>query len=153
MIDFNKVTVHGRIVRNADFNITSSGLVVAKFAVAVNRARKLPDGTWASEDDTSFFPLAVFGDYACAVGKRLQKGRGVLVEGHLRQHKWEKDGEKRSDTVICVEKLYFDPPPRKENAEYSDDSGTGPFTPEEEICAEQVFNMPVSCDLEEYDIF
>ena len=166
MTDFNKVTVHGRIVKNAEFTTTDSGLTVARFSIATNRARRLADGTYAPEDDTSFFPLAIFGKYAINLGKYLQKGRGVLIEGHLKQQKWEKDGERRSDTVICVDKIYFDPNTKKSENQVAVGVTVNPpqqtmhvsvpavpFVQEEESFSENVFDFPPPEVMECVDIY
>ncbi|MCF0241822.1 MAG: single-stranded DNA-binding protein [Treponema sp.] len=106
MTDLNETTIHGRVVRNAEFSMTDSGLKIARFAIAVNKSRRLENGEY--EDDVSFFPLVVFGEYAERVWPYLVKGRGITVKGHLKQNRWEKDGQKRSEIAICVEHLYWD---------------------------------------------
>ena len=111
MTDFNRVVVHGRITGNAQTTTSDSGLLIVHFAIGTNRTRRLSDGTFAEE--CSFFPLAVFGSYAQLVVQRIVKGQGVTVEGHLKQNRWEKNGEKHSETVITVDRLYFDADIRK----------------------------------------
>lgn len=111
MTDFNRVVVHGRITGNAQTTTSDSGLLIVHFAIGTNRTRRLPDGTFA--DESSFFPLAVFGSYAQLVLQRIVKGQGVTVEGHLKQNRWEKNGEKHSETSITVDRLYFDADIRK----------------------------------------
>lgn len=106
MTDFNKVAVHGRIVKNAEFTRTDSGVFMARFAIATNRTRKMKDGTFV--DDSSFFPIVMFGPYAELVAPRLLKAQGLLVDGFLKQSKWETNGEKHSVMEIEVNRLYFD---------------------------------------------
>lgn len=115
MTDFNRVVVHGRITGNAQTTTSDSGLLIVHFAIGTNRTRRLPDGTFA--DESSFFPLAVFGSYAQLVLQRIVKGQGVTVEGHLKQNRWEKNGEKHSETSITVDRLYFDADIRKKKEE------------------------------------
>lgn len=107
MTDFNRVAIHGRIAKNCESTKSDSGLKIVKFLLVSNKTRRLQDGNFA--DESSFFPLAVFGQYADLVEPRLNKGQGVLVEGRLCQHRWEKDGVNHSELVIRVDHLYFDP--------------------------------------------
>lgn len=107
MTDFNRVAIHGRIAKNCESTKSDSGLKIVKFLLVSNKTKRLQDGNFA--DESSFFPLAVFGQYADLVEPRLNKGQGVLVEGRLCQHRWEKDGVNHSELVIRVDHLYFDP--------------------------------------------
>lgn len=105
MSNLNKVMVQGRVVRNAESTTSDSGLKVVKFSIATNRYKKNPDGTPGEE--VFFFPLVVFGKYAENIESFLLKGQQVIVEGYLRQNRWEKDGEKRTEIAIGVEKLHL----------------------------------------------
>lgn len=105
MSDLNRVTVQGRIVRNAEFTTTESGLKVGRFTIATNRYKRNPDGSHGEE--SYFFPLAVFGKYAENLEQYLVKGQQVIVDGYIRQHRWEKDGEKKSEIGIGVERIHL----------------------------------------------
>lgn len=105
MSDLNKVTVQGRIVRNAEFTTTESGIKMARFAIATNRYRKNPDGTPGEE--AFFFPIVIFGKYAETLEAYLFKGQQMIVDGYLRQNRWEKDGEKHSEIAIGVKEIHL----------------------------------------------
>lgn len=114
MTDLNAVTIHGRIVRNAEFSTTDSGLTITRFAIASNKTRKLQNGEWV--DDTTYVPLALFDKRAMAIGPYLRKGRGITVQGHIKLNRWEKDGEKRSELSVVVDNILFDPVLKKPDA-------------------------------------
>ena len=105
MSDLNKVTIQGRIVRDAEFSTTDTGLMVGRFSIATNRYKKNLDGTPGEE--VFFFPLVVFGKYAENLKQFLVKGQQLIVEGYLRQNYWEKDGEKKHEISISVENVHL----------------------------------------------
>lgn len=151
MTDFNRVAIHGRLAKTCDSTRTDTGMKVVKFLLVSNKTRKLQDGTFA--DESSFFPLAVFGSYAELVEDRLVKGQGITVEGRIHQNRWEKDGQKHSELGIRVDHIYFDPLIRKNTAE---NSGNGPAVQENNMAAlaeaaaenpvVEEFSMPVDFD-------
>ena len=55
----------------------------------------------------------MFGKSAENCDKYLKKGDPVLIEGKLRERKWESEGEKKSKMGILVESVRF--LPRKRN--------------------------------------
>lgn len=102
MNDMNVVAINGRLVREAELRFSTSGTVVLRFSIAVNRSVKKGD-KW--EDEASFFDCTMFGKMAEGVSKYLNKGKQVSIIGELVQNRWEKDGEKRSKVEIIVNKL------------------------------------------------
>jgi len=160
MTDFNRVAIHGRIAKNCESTKSDSGLKIVKFLLVSNKTKRLQDGSFA--DESSFYPLAVFGQYAELVEPRLNKGQGLLVEGRLCQHRWEKDGVNHSELVIRVDHLYFDPAikrPESNSAEGADDKykleqvvADNPVVEEMGLPAELDF-PPMDEDLENFAIF
>ena len=104
MSDLNNVTLMGRLVRDAEVRQTSSGKNCALFSLVVNRTKKENDQYMQT---AHFFNLALFGNRAEGLMPYLKKGQQVVIEGHLEQRHWEKDGEKRSGTEIVVEDLHL----------------------------------------------
>lgn len=102
MTDNNVVSINGRLTREAELRFSTSGTVVLRFSIAVNRSVKKGD-KW--EDEASFFDCTMFGKMAEGVSKYLGKGKQVSIIGELVQNRWEKDGEKRSKVEIIVNKL------------------------------------------------
>ena len=104
MSDLNSLTIQGRIVRNATFKILEDETKVAKFTIASNKMKKNKSGEY--EKEAYFFPVSVFVSSA-SFAKFLQKGQRVIVEGFLRQDRWEKDGQKRTANNIAVRKIHL----------------------------------------------
>jgi len=93
----NVVTVYGNITK--DPKSFGEGKVV-KTSIAVNEGR-------GDKEYTSFFDLVFFGKLGEVALKHITKGKEMVVSGHLRQEKWEKDGETKSNVVIIVEDIQF----------------------------------------------
>ena len=101
----NKVFLIGRLTRDPEIRFLPSGTQVTTFTIAVNRAYKTKDSSdW--KEETYFFDVEAFGYLAERLGKQLNKGTQVLIEGQLRQDKWETpSGEKRSKIKIVADKV------------------------------------------------
>ena len=97
--DINRVTLVGRLTRDAEVKSTQGGMQITKFAIAVNRRRKQGD-EWI--DEASFFDCVIFGRMGEAVSRYLVKGKQVAVDGELAQQRWEQDGHKRSRVEVNV---------------------------------------------------
>lgn len=104
MSDLNDVTLMGRLVRDAEVRQTSSGKNCALFSLVVNRTKKEND---QYVQTPHFFNLALFGSRCQGLLPYLKKGQMIVVEGHLEQRQWEKNGEKRSGTEIVVEEIHL----------------------------------------------
>lgn len=100
----NKVLLIGRLSRNPEVRYLPSGTQVTSFTIAVNRNFKDKSGKW--QEETYFFDVETFGDLAGRLGSAINKGDQVLIEGSLRQDRWEdKKGEKRSKIKIVADRV------------------------------------------------
>jgi single-strand DNA-binding protein len=97
--DINRVTLVGRLTRDAELKYTANGQAVCKFSVAVNRSRKNGD-QWV--DEASFFDITLWGRQGEAINQYLVKGKQVGIDGELRQDRWEQDGQNRSKVEIVA---------------------------------------------------
>ena len=102
MASFNRVILVGNLARDVEIKYLPSGNAVADGCVVVNDRRKQGD-EWVEEP--IFVNLTLWGRTAEVASEYTSKGSPVLVEGRLKEEKWEKDGEKRSRMVVVVEKL------------------------------------------------
>ncbi|MBN1475394.1 single-stranded DNA-binding protein [Candidatus Sumerlaeota bacterium] len=99
MASVNRVIVTGHLVSDIDLKSLPSGTSVAKLRVAVNTGYKDKSGEW--QDDTCFIDVDVWGKQAEWLAESAHKGSKVLVEGSLREDKWEdREGNKRSKIKI-----------------------------------------------------
>ena len=96
--DLNVVVLAGRLTRDCEFKTTSNGTSVCRFSIAVNRRRKSGE-TWV--DEVNYFDITY---WRASEGIRpyLTKGRQVIIEGELRQDRWEQDGQTRSKVEIVA---------------------------------------------------
>ncbi|MEM6689934.1 MAG: single-stranded DNA-binding protein [Planctomycetota bacterium] len=100
MASYNRVVLVGNITRDIELRYTPGGMAVADIAIAVNERRKNQSGDWV--DEVSFIDITLFGRTAEVASEYLGKGSPILVEGRLKQDRWEQDGQKRSKLkVIC----------------------------------------------------
>jgi len=97
MTDINRVFLVGRLTRDAELRVTTSGTPVAKFSIAVNRSKKSGD-QW--DEEVNYFDIVLWGKIAEALSKYLLKGKQVAVDGELRQSRWEQEGQNRSKVEI-----------------------------------------------------
>lgn len=95
MSDINSVVLCGRVTRDAEVKYTSGGMAVSEISVAVNRYAGKDKG-----EEASFFEVNLWGKTAEALVQYLTKGRQIVVQGELRQERWEQDGQKRSKVRI-----------------------------------------------------
>ena len=99
----NKVFLIGRLTRDPEIRFLPSGSQVTSFTLAVNRAYR-SGNEW--KEETYFFDVEAFGMLAERLGKQLNKGTQILVEGQLRQDRWETaSGEKRVKVKVVAEKV------------------------------------------------
>ena len=97
----NVVAVVGRLTRDAEVKYTGAGMAIASCAVAVNTSRKDAQGNWT--DEANFFDVTIFGKTAETLKPYLIKGKQIAVTGHLKQDRWEKDGQKFSKVSIVAD--------------------------------------------------
>lgn len=104
MVTFNRVILGGNLVRDPEIRYLPSGLSVTSFGIAVNSRYKQNNEL---KEEVSFFDIVVFGKMGENCAEYLSKGRPVLVEGRLRQRRWEADGAKRSKIEVVADNVQF----------------------------------------------
>lgn len=107
MASFNKVILMGNLTRDPDLRYTPGGSPVCSFGLAVSR-RYRQNEEW--KDEVCFVDITVWGKAAENCNQYLSKGRGVILEGRLRQHSWEtEDGQRRSKLDVVANNVQFLP--------------------------------------------
>ena len=99
----NKVFLAGRLTKEPLIIYLKTGTPVVEFSIAYNRRFKSKDGKFIEE--AHFFDVRCMGKAFEQLGTKLNKGDFVLVEGELRQERWEKDGQKFSRIRIYAYKV------------------------------------------------
>lgn len=112
MKDTNYLVLGGRIAKDAEFKTLASGLRISTFFIANNDIAIKNDGSY--EEKCNFFPIVIFGDYAEKLLPYLRKGQNVIVEGSIKQDKWEKDEKKFSQISIKAKRIQLVGPKKQE---------------------------------------
>ncbi len=103
---FNKVIMVGNLTKDPELRYTPQGTAVANMRLAVNSRVKAND---EFRDETLFIDVVIFGRQAETAAQYLNKGSGVLVEGRLRERRWEYEGQQRSKMEIIANNIRFLP--------------------------------------------
>ena len=107
MTDLNHVVLIGRLTQDLgsderSFGYVGNGQARANVSIAVNRSKKNGD-QWVEE--VNYFNVTIWGRTAENLKPYLTKGKQICVEGHLKQDRWEKDGQKQSRVSIVADSV------------------------------------------------
>jgi single-strand DNA-binding protein len=105
-MSLNSVNIMGNLTRDPELKYTPSGKTVCSLSLANNRVYT-KNGEKTTE--VSYFDVEVWGAAAENCSKYLTKGSGIIVEGRLRQDRWEKDGKTQSRVRIIANNIHFMP--------------------------------------------
>ena len=125
----NSVNLVGRLTRDPENTITTSGKSVVNFSIVVNKRMKPSDGS----PDADFFRVVAWGQTADYVGNYLGKGRLVSVSGRLQSRKYTaNDGTNREVVEIVADNVQgLDRPTETPKQATTDDDGSyDPFKDE-----------------------
>jgi single-strand DNA-binding protein len=101
---YNKVILVGRLTRDPETRMTTTGSAVASFTLAVDRPVRPSEG----QRTTDFIRIVAFNKLADFVRLYLKKGQLVLVEGELRINKWQsRDGANMTTPEIWARDIRF----------------------------------------------
>lgn len=148
-MSINRVNISGNLTRDPELRTTQSGSSILGFGVAVNdRRRNQQTGEW--EDVPNFVDCVVFGSRAESLGKFIQKGSKVAIEGKLRYSSWEaKDGSKRSKLEVVVDEIEFMSQPKA--AEGHSDGNPNNYTSQQQNAPQTATQQPTSPSYQYYD--
>ncbi len=105
MATFNKVILAGNLTKDPELRYTSGGTAVANFSMAINR-KFSKDGE--KKEDVDFFDIEAWDKLAELASEYLSKGSPVLIEGRLKQDRWEDEhGNKKSRVKIVMQNMQF----------------------------------------------
>ena len=105
-MSLNSVNIMGNLTRDPELKYTNSGRSVCNISIANNRVYN-KNGERVTE--VSYFDIEVWGTVAENCSKYLTKGSGIIVEGRLKQDRWEKDGKTQSRVRIAANSIHFMP--------------------------------------------
>ena len=100
----NKFIAVARLTRDAELTYAQgSGMAIAKFGIAVNRAFKRE-----GQPDADFFNVTIFGKKAEAVANYTHKGSLVSLSGSIQTGSYtNKDGNKKNTINVMADEVNF----------------------------------------------
>lgn len=100
----NRVVLIGRLTKDPELRYTPSGIAVASFTLAVDRAFKNSNG----EREVDFIPCVVYRQLAELCSNYLAKGKLAAVDGRLQIRSYDgQDGQRRWVTEVIAENVRF----------------------------------------------
>lgn len=98
----NKCIILGNLGNDPEVKYTASGSAIANLTVATSESWK-DKATGASNIQTEWHRVVLFGKLAEVAGEYLRKGSRVYIEGQLRTRKWtDNAGVEKYTTEIVV---------------------------------------------------
>jgi single-strand DNA-binding protein len=94
----NRVMLLGNLGADPELRVTPGGQAVLKLRLATNETYL--DRNNVRQERTEWHRVTIWGRRAEALGKLLQKGDSLFVEGRLQTSSYEKNGEKRYSTEV-----------------------------------------------------
>jgi len=98
-----KFHLMGNVVRDVEVRYTQDNKPVANGSIATQRNYKDKDGKYP----TDFINFTAFGSTASFLEKYGQKGQKFLIEGEIRNNKYEKDGKTVYSNQFVVNSVEF----------------------------------------------
>lgn len=135
MPSFNRVIIMGNLTRDPETKTFPSGMVKGDICVAVNEKTK-KGNEWV--DDPSFISVVLWNRSAELAQEYARKGDLVLVEGKLKQERWETQEGQRSCLKVYGDKIkFFAKTPASENISKIVDNGSVANYPSQEQNVQQ----------------
>ncbi len=98
----NRVVLVGRLTRDAELRVTTTGRKVCEFSIAVQKRIKPQDGS----PDADFFRVVAWEKTAEFITNYVGKGRLVAIDGRLQSRKYTaSDGTNREIIEIIADSV------------------------------------------------
>ncbi|TDM18094.1 single-stranded DNA-binding protein [Macrococcoides canis] len=108
----NRVVLTGRLTKDPEFRVTTSGVSVATFTLAVNRMFTNDQG----EKQADFINCVTFRKQAENVNNFLSKGSLIGVDGRLQSRSYDnKEGQRVYVTEVICDSVQFLEPKNSQN--------------------------------------
>lgn len=103
--DLNRVTLIGRMTKDAELRYTPAGMAVASFTLANNKSYTQGG---EKKEQVSYFDCIAWSKLAEIITEYCKKGKQIAIEGRLQQRRWDdSSGNKKSKVEIVVENFQF----------------------------------------------
>lgn len=105
MRNFNMAIIEGRLTRDPEVLYTQKGTALCKFSIANNSSFYKDDEL---QEEVNFIEITTWSKLAEQCGEYLKKGRRVIVNGRIKQNKWEdNEGNSHSRLVVVGNQVHF----------------------------------------------
>ena len=98
MKNFNLVVIEGRLTADPELRFTQNGTALCSFSIANNNDYVRQN---EKQNEVCFVDVTVWSNLAQRCGEYLKKGRRVLVDGRLKQDRWQ-DKEGKQHSKLCL---------------------------------------------------
>lgn len=106
----NKIMLLGRLTKDPEVKVTSTGKTTTSFSLAVDRPFSGKDG----QKEVDFINIVTWNKTAEVVGNNVSKGQRLLVEGRLQIRKYQdKQGQNRTVSEVIADRVEFNRAERK----------------------------------------
>lgn len=99
----NCVFLLGNVGADPELRVTEGGQSVLKIRLATSESYL--DKNRVRQEKTEWHSIVVWGKQAEALGKMVEKGSKIHVQGSLQTRTWEKDGQKRYQTEVNAQRV------------------------------------------------
>lgn len=134
----NQVILMGRLTRDPELRTTTGGKNIVSFSIAVDRG--------GQDDAADFFNINAWEKLGDLVMQYLSKGRRVLVQGRLRQDRWDdkETGKKQSRIEVTASDVTFlDGPSASAGSDDSDAPKKSYSKKTEDVVIEDIDDKPI----------
>lgn len=132
----NNITLMGRLVADPELRTTTTGLSVARFRIAVDRAYAKS----GEERQTDYINIVAWRQSADFVCRYFKKGQMIALTGSLQSNNYEdRDGNKRTSYEVVADRISF--------CGSKAESGGSSYSPEQQ--AAPAFKTASASDFEE----
>jgi single-strand DNA-binding protein len=105
MRNFNLAVLEGRLTSNPELKYTQGGTAMCRFSIANNHAYYKENEL---KEEVNYIDVTTWSKLADQCNEYLKKGRRVIVNGRIKQSKWEDDeGGKHSKISIVAYQVQF----------------------------------------------
>lgn len=122
-MELNCCFFSGYAVSGVKMQNLANGTFVGEFSVGINDPVYVKADGSKSKEHCNFVKVAVFGKFALALSKLIEKGTPVICQCRLRQNVWEQNGVKHYEISFIADMVKVLPKRHKEV------EATSEFTP------------------------
>lgn len=122
-MELNCCFFSGYAVSGVKMQNLANGTFVGEFSVGINDPVYVKADGSKSKEHCNFVKVAVFGKFALALSKLIEKGTPVLCQCRLRQNVWEQNGVKHYEVSFIADMVKVLPKRHKET------ESSGEFAP------------------------